>query len=76
MHLFFSTPVWTSKVSNYDSVNKEILEYILMLKKSDSEGITKSNFNGWHSKDFNLAREATLDSGLSPQTPAYDVQQA
>ncbi|MDG1311822.1 MAG: acetyl-CoA C-acetyltransferase [Porticoccaceae bacterium] len=29
-----------------------------------------------HSKDFNLAREATLDSGLSLQTPAYDVQQA
>ena len=29
-----------------------------------------------HSKDFNLAREATLDSGLSAQTPAYDVQQA
>ena len=29
-----------------------------------------------HSKDFNLAREATLNSGLSPQTPAYDVQQA
>lgn len=29
-----------------------------------------------HSRDFNLAREATLSSGLSPQTPAYDVQQA
>jgi acetyl-CoA C-acetyltransferase len=29
-----------------------------------------------HSKDFNLAREATLNSGLSAQTPAYDVQQA
>ena len=29
-----------------------------------------------HSRDFNLAREATLDSGLSLQTPAYDVQQA
>ena len=29
-----------------------------------------------HSRDFNLAREATLNSGLSPQTPAYDVQQA
>jgi acetyl-CoA C-acetyltransferase len=29
-----------------------------------------------HSKDFNLAREATLNSGLSPQTPAYDIQQA
>ena len=29
-----------------------------------------------HSRDFNLAREATLNSGLSLQTPAYDVQQA
>jgi acetyl-CoA C-acetyltransferase len=29
-----------------------------------------------HTKDFNLAREATLSSNLSPRTPAYDVQQA
>lgn len=29
-----------------------------------------------HSRDFNLAREATLNSGLSLETPAYDVQQA
>lgn len=29
-----------------------------------------------HTKDFNLAREATLSCGLSPRTPAYDVQQA
>jgi acetyl-CoA C-acetyltransferase len=29
-----------------------------------------------HSRDFNLTRESLLDSGLSPETPAYDVQQA
>ncbi|MFI6642408.1 acetyl-CoA C-acetyltransferase [Streptomyces sp. NPDC050504] len=29
-----------------------------------------------HSRDFNLARETVLGSGLSPLTPAYDVQQA
>lgn len=29
-----------------------------------------------HSRDFNLAREATLNSGLAAETPAYDVQQA
>ncbi|WP_428312647.1 acetyl-CoA C-acetyltransferase [Hydrocarboniphaga sp.] len=29
-----------------------------------------------HSRDTNLAREAALSSGLSPRTPAYDVQQA
>src|SRR5690606_35886645 len=28
-----------------------------------------------HSRDFNLARESTLSSGLSPRTPAFDIQQ-
>lgn len=29
-----------------------------------------------HSRDFNLARESVLSSGLSPETPAFDVQRA
>ncbi|SOD71274.1 acetyl-CoA C-acetyltransferase [Jatrophihabitans sp. GAS493] len=29
-----------------------------------------------HARDFNLTRECVLGSKLSPQTPAYDVQQA
>jgi acetyl-CoA C-acetyltransferase len=29
-----------------------------------------------HSRDFNLVREAVLDTTLDPHTPAYDVQQA
>jgi acetyl-CoA C-acetyltransferase len=29
-----------------------------------------------HTRDFNLTRDACLSSGLAPQTPAYDVQQA
>lgn len=29
-----------------------------------------------HSRDFNLCRESVLSSGLSPHTPAYDVQMA
>ncbi|PID41842.1 MAG: acetyl-CoA C-acyltransferase [Proteobacteria bacterium] len=29
-----------------------------------------------HARDFNLAREAVLSSGLAPETPAYDIQQA
>jgi len=29
-----------------------------------------------HARDWNLTREATLDSGLDPHTPAYDVQRA
>jgi acetyl-CoA C-acetyltransferase len=29
-----------------------------------------------HSKDFNLARESVLDSGLAAETPAFDIQRA
>lgn len=29
-----------------------------------------------HSRDFNLVRESVIDSGLAPETPAYDLQQA
>ena len=29
-----------------------------------------------HSRDWNLAREAVLGSGLAPETPAYDLQRA
>ncbi|MDF9875256.1 acetyl-CoA C-acetyltransferase [Cellulosimicrobium cellulans] len=29
-----------------------------------------------HSRDFNLVRESVLGSSLSPETPAYDLQQA
>jgi acetyl-CoA C-acetyltransferase len=29
-----------------------------------------------HSRDFNLAREAVLSSGLAPETPAFDIPRA
>ncbi|MDX1587486.1 MAG: acetyl-CoA C-acetyltransferase [Oleiphilaceae bacterium] len=29
-----------------------------------------------HSRDFNLTRETVISSGLAPETPAYDIQQA
>ena len=29
-----------------------------------------------HSRDWNLARECTIGSGLSPETPAFDLQRA
>ena len=57
MHLFFSTPVWTSKIENYEKINKQMLEYILDLQKKDLEGVTKSNFKGWHSKNFDMKNE-------------------
>ncbi len=54
MHLFFSTPIWASKIKNFEKVNNEMYEYIIALQKKDPLGVFKSNFKGWHSKDFNL----------------------
>ncbi len=57
MHLFFSTPVWATKINNYKEINEEMFSYIDDLKKKDPDGVTKSNFKGWHSKDFDLNDE-------------------
>jgi uncharacterized protein (TIGR02466 family) len=54
MHLFFSTPIWADKIEGYEKVNKEMLAYILNLQEKDPNGIVKSNFKGWHSKDFDM----------------------
>ena len=54
MHLFFSTPIWTSKIKNYETVNDNMFNYIINLQKKDSDGVLKSNFKGWHSKNFDM----------------------
>jgi uncharacterized protein (TIGR02466 family) len=54
MHLFFSTPIWSAKIESYEKINKEMLTYILNLQSKDPVGVIKSNFKGWHSKDFNM----------------------
>ena len=42
---------------DYKKINEEMLIYINDLKKIDPKGVVKSNFKGWHSKDFNLNNE-------------------
>jgi uncharacterized protein (TIGR02466 family) len=57
MHLFFSTPIWTSKIGNYQNVNNNMLNYITNLQTKDPDGVQKSNFKGWHSKNFDMKDE-------------------
>ena len=52
--LFFSTPIWVSKIENYKSTNEEIYNYIKNMQSNDEIGILKSNVKGLHSKDFDL----------------------
>ena len=57
MHLFFSTPIWTSKIENYQTVNNNMQNYITNLQKKTPDGVLKSNFKGWHSKNFDMKDE-------------------
>ena len=57
MHLFFSTPVWASKIENFKNINDDLIKYIDKLKSNDPDGKRVSNVKGWHSKDFDLTDE-------------------
>lgn len=65
-----------------DLSNKQMLTQVLsgLVKRFGLEGERVGEVVAGavlkHAKDFNLTRESLLSSGLSPQTPAYDVQQA
>ena len=52
--LFFSTPVWVSKIENYNKINEQIFKYIKKLQNEDNKGLIRSNIKGWHSKEFDL----------------------
>ena len=56
-NLFFSTPVWATKVKDYSAVNEKIYSYIKNLEDQDKQGVIKSNVKGWHSKNFSLKDE-------------------
>ena len=53
-NLFFSTPVWVTKIKDYKETNEKIYSYIKNLYDQDKSGVIKSNIKGWHSNDFNM----------------------
>jgi acetyl-CoA C-acetyltransferase len=62
--------------------NQNMLEAALkgVVERFDLSGATLGDVAAGavikHSRDWNLARESVLSSGLAPQTPAFDLQRA
>ena len=52
----FPDPIFRTRLDNYKEINKELLTYILELKKKDQKGNTRSNRGGWHSPNFDLVK--------------------
>jgi acetyl-CoA C-acetyltransferase len=75
-------PFCRSNTVYADLSNKDMLTATLsaMVRKYHLQGVRLGEVAAGavlkHSRDFNLTRECVLSSGLAPETPAYDVQQA
>ena len=54
LQLLFSTPLWKSKIENFQEVNKTMYGYIKKLHSEGNNGPDKSAIGGWHSPNFDL----------------------
>ena len=76
------TPFCRAGTNYADASNKDMLGFVLQTVveryglKGERLGDVSAGATFKHPRDWNLAREATLDSGLSRETPAYDLQRA
>ena len=68
---FFPEPVFKYKVDNYKTFNKELIKYIYELYKSDIDGIERSNRGGWHSKNFELTEENSIQKKFAIKIQEY-----
>ena len=57
---FFPEPIFKYKLNDFKDLNKKLAEYIYKLQEKDSEGLERSNKGGWHSKNFALAVEDSI----------------
>lgn len=75
-------PFCRSNTAYSDQTNQGMLTQTLknLVEKTSLHGERLGEVAGGaiikHARDFNLVRESVLSSGLAPETPAYDVQQA
>ena len=57
IHKLFATPVFQFKVKDHEKLNSDLSKYIYDLYENDKEGISRSNVNGWHSKNFKVEKD-------------------
>ena len=68
---FFPEPIFKYRVGNYEELNNELIEYIYKLHDGDREGIKRSNQGGWHSENFRLADENSIQKKFAITMQKY-----
>ena len=68
---FFPEPVFKYKFEKAEFFNNELAQYIYNLQKEDLNGLTKSNRGGWHSKDFKLTDQNSIQFKFALELQKY-----
>ena len=68
---FFPEPVFKYKFEKAEFFNNKLAQYIYSLQKEDLNGLTKSNRGGWHSKDFKLSDQNSIQFKFALELQKY-----
>ena len=68
---FFPEPIFKYKVDKFEELNKELIKYVYKLHDDDQEGIKRSNQGGWHSENFRLAYENSIQKKFAIALQKY-----
>ena len=67
----FPEPVFKYKFDNPKELNTELSKYIYGLRDKDAAGLKRSNKGGWHSKDFDLRDENSIQRKFTLEIQKY-----
>ena len=77
MHLetlkFFPEPVFKYKFEKFKEFNKELEKYIYDLYEKDKQGVIRSNQGGWHSKNFKINEQNSIQNKLAVERQKYNL---
>tara|TARA_B100000767_G_scaffold142677_1_gene134805 strand:- start:324 stop:929 length:606 start_codon:yes stop_codon:yes gene_type:complete len=68
---FFPEPVFKYKLKNFKDLNKELSEYVYKLYDEDKDGLERSNRGGWHSKNFKLGDQGSIQHKFAIKVQEY-----
>ena len=67
----FPEPIFKYKFKDYENLNKELSDYIYSLQNKDKEGLKRSNKGGWHSKNFQLTDQNSIQFKFALKIQEY-----
>ena len=67
----FPEPIFKYKFKDYEKFNKELSNYIYSLQSKDRKGLKRSNKGGWHSENFQLTDQNSIQFKFALKVQEY-----